>query len=233
MQYLFIDVIIALLLLVTVLRGYRRGFVLTLCGFLAIFVALIGASLFSNALTQPASQAIQPIIESSIQQVVSDSLSDGPASGAPENGEQGASDGSMPLQEILDLLKQSPVYRGFADAIQTALDEGVVSATANATMVISDYIATQVARIVLFAVSFILILILWFFISHALDLAFRLPVLSTLNRWGGAAFGLLKGCLLLFVACWLIKGGLLPQEVISGTYLLRFFCSASPLSLLP
>lgn len=244
MEYLIFDVVIAALLALALFRGYRRGFILTFCGFLAIFVALIGASLVSNALVQPASQAISPIIESSIQQVVSQQLQD-PADTSPEDDSsdplqdptlqppQSDPMEGAPLEEILALLRQSTLYRGFADALQSAVDQGLVAATANATLVISEYIAGQVARMVLFAVSFVLILILWFFISHALDLAFRLPVLSALNRWGGAALGLVKGALLIFVACWLLKGGFIPQQAIQNTYLLHFFCTASPLSLFP
>ena len=243
MQYLIFDAIIVLLLAVAVWRGYRTGFILTFCGFLAIFVALIGATVVSNVLAQPVSQAISPMIESSIQQAVAEKLQspDGfeqenssqlPSSQPDQDSSQESPVPDLPLQEILDLLKQSPVYRGFAGALQSAVDAGLVSATANATMVISEYIAGQVARMVLFVVSFVLILILWFFVSHALDLAFKLPVLSSLNRWGGGALGLLKGALLIYVACWLLKGSFLPQEAIQSTYLLHFFCTSSPLTLL-
>ena len=240
MKYLIFDVVIALLLLLAVWQGYRRGFILTFCGFLAIFIALVGASLVSNTLAQPVSRAISPIIESSIQHAVSDKLSSGDVSamGGDAGAAQSQDPGQQPvledapLQEILDLLKQSPLYRGFADALQNAVDAGMVAATANATLVISEYIAGQLARMILFVVSFVLILILWFFNSHALDLAFKLPVLSTLNHWGGAALGLAKGCLLVFVACWLLKGSFLPQQAIQSTYLLHFFCTASPLTLL-
>lgn len=243
MQYLIFDAAIVLLLALAVWRGYRKGFILTFCGFLAIFVALIGATVVSNVLAQPVSQAISPMIESSIQQAVAeklqspDPLGQENASQLPDSfGSQAPSQESpasdLPLQEILDLLEQSPVYRGFAGALQSAVDAGLVSATANATIVISEYIAGQVARMVLFVVSFVLILILWFFVSHALDLAFKLPVLSSLNRLGGGALGLLKGALLIYVACWLLKGSFLPQEAIQNTYLLHFFCTASPLTLL-
>ena len=43
MTYLILDLVIAALLAMAAWRGYRRGFVLTLCGFLAIFVAYVGA----------------------------------------------------------------------------------------------------------------------------------------------------------------------------------------------
>ena len=36
---------------------------------------------------------------------------------------------------------------------------------------------------VLFAVAFFAILIAWSFLSHALDLVAKLPVLSTVNAW--------------------------------------------------
>ena len=42
-------------------------------------------------------------------------------------------------------------------------------------------------------VSFALVLLLWLLLSRVLDLACKLPVLSTLNHWSGAALGLVKG----------------------------------------
>lgn len=242
MQYLIFDAIIVVLLALSVWRGYRTGFILTFCGFLAIFVSLIGATVVSNVLAQPVSKAISPMIESSIQHSVSEKLQSPDLSVEDSSQVQlpAGSDSSqespvpdLPLEELLTLMKESPLYRGFADALQSAVDAGLVAATANATMVISEYIAGQIARIVLFVVSFVLILILWFFVSHALDLAFKLPVLSSLNRWGGGALGLFKGALLIYVACWLLKGSFLPQEAIQSTYLLHFFCNSSPLTLLP
>lgn len=249
MTYLAFDLVVAALLLLAAWRGYRRGFILTLCGFLAIFVALIGASLVSNTLAAPLSRTLQPVVEHSLQQIFQEHISGGssaqlpggaqlPDTSAPvisegqEEPEESPQAADLPLEEALAVLKDSKLYQGFADAFQKAVNEGLVAATANAARVISDYIARQVAQLLVFVVSFVLILVLWFFLSHALDLAFKLPVLSTLNRWSGAALGLFKGSLLLFIACWLLKGSLLPQEAIQNTYLLKFFCTASPLTLL-
>lgn len=225
--YLAFDSVIAALLLLALWRGYRRGFILTLCGFLAIFVALIGATVVSNVLAEPAAHSIRPIVEHHIQRVL-----DEQAAEALSSASQTAEHVPLPLQEALDTLKGTKLYRGFADAVQKSVNDGMVAATANAARIIADYIARQLAQIVLFLISFLLILILWFFISHALDLAFRLPVLSTLNRWSGAVLGLLRGGLLLFIACWLLKGSLLPQDAIQNSYLLNFFCTASPMTLL-
>lgn len=242
MTALVFDLIIAALLLLAVWRGYRTGFILTLCGFLAIFVAFIGATIVSNALSAPVSRIIQPVVEHNIQQVFLQNLPneigivDGSSSDSESSSESGTdssdSTAEVSLQEALNLLKGSPLYKGFADAFQKAVNTGMVSATVNASRAIADYVSKQIAQLFLFFVSFILILVLWFFLSHALDLAFRLPVLSTLNHWSGAVLGLLKGTLILFITCWLLKGSFLPESTIQNTYLLKFFCTVSPLTLL-
>ena len=43
MNPIIYDVLAAAVLILALWEGYRKGFVLTLCGFLALFVALIGA----------------------------------------------------------------------------------------------------------------------------------------------------------------------------------------------
>ena len=102
--------------------------------------------------------------------------------------------------------------------------------TTSAARAVADYLALELTRMFLFLVSFALVLLLWLLLSRVLDLAFRLPVLSTLNHWSGAAVGLGKGCVLLFIACWLFRG-LFPTEAVEQSVLLRFFCGAGPLAL--
>lgn len=229
MTYLVYDAVILLVLLFFLWQGYRKGFVLTLCGFLAIFVAFIGASLVSNALSGPLSQALQPVVEQQLQTIfqehltgvsVSDLMAGSSQTPAPE----------LPLQEALDVLKNTPIYQGFAEAFQKGVDSGMVAATANAARLIADFIAREVAQLVLFLISFVLILILWFFLSHALDLAFRLPVLSSLNRWSGALLGLIKGALLVCILCQLLKNSYISGEMLENTYLLPYFCFPAQLA---
>ena len=107
------------------------------------------------------------------------------------------------------------------EGFQKALNDGIVAATTNAARAISDYVARQIARTVLYVVAFVLILVLWTILSRVLDLAFKLPVLSTLNRWSGGAVGLCEGVLLVFVVCTLLKGGVLPEEVVENSHLLK------------
>lgn len=235
MTYLAFDLVIAVLLLLAVCRGYKKGFVLTLCGFLAIFVAFIGATIVSDALAEPMSQAIRPVIEHNIQHVLAEQTETSDLS-LPISDDSTSSEEAEPpafsLEKTLAALKDSKLYKGFAEAFQKAVDSGVAAATANAARAIAGYIAKQITQMALFLVSFGLILALWFLLSHALNLAFKLPVLSTLNHWSGAAFGLLHGGLLVFIACWLLKDRFLSQDAVENTYLLHWFCTVSPLDLL-
>jgi len=227
MNPILYDLVVALFLLLALWQGYRKGFILTLCGFLAVFVAFFGASVISDVLAAPVADVLRPVVEQQILQVVEQqvltadlSVIDQLSAVAPED-----------LNSLLSALQDTALFQGFAEAFRNSVDSGVIKVTGNAVQAIAHYVAVQLAETALFLVAFVTILAIWYFISHALDLAFRLPVLSTLNHWAGAVLGLVKGVVLLYIAAQLLKGGFLPSEVVRDTHLVRFFCEVSPLAL--
>ena len=227
MEYLLFDLIVLAVLALTVFQGYRRGFVLTLCGFLAVFVAFFGASFLSSVLARPLAQAVTPALEQSLR----DSVGSYYQFAASESGSQeDAFFADLPLEDALEALQDSTLFQGLSETIAQAVDAGMESAAAGVLQALAQYAALQITRAALFLVCFVLILAGWYVLSHALDLAFHLPVLSALNQWSGAALGLIKGGVLLFIACWLL-GGMLPREAVEGSVLLRFFCTANPFAL--
>ena len=134
-----------------------------------------------------------------------------------------------PLGELLEPLTDSKFFQGFAEAFQKAADGKAADIVTHTAQALAHFVAVQIARIVIFAVAFFAVLIAWFFLSHALDLVAKLPVLSTVNAWGGGAVGLVKGALIVYIAVWLLRGSF-PPATIEGSYLLKFFTSAIPLS---
>ena len=230
MEFLIFDLIVAIVLIVSVVQGYRKGFVLTLCGFLAVFVAFIGASILSDALAGPVSRAITPAVESGIQDTIGSYYQYTPPLSEGSTQEDSFFQ-DLPLEEALAALEVSALYRTLTQNFQQAVESGVETVAANAVQALAEYVAAQLTRMVLFLLSFVIILAGWFVLSHALDLAFRLPVLSTLNQWSGAVIGLIKGGVLLFIACWLFRG-LIPQEAVDQSVLLRFFCTTNPFVLI-
>ena len=246
MSFVIFDVVILILLLLTAWKGYRRGFVLTLCSLLAVFVAFIGATVISSQLARPMSRLIQPALERSITQVLEEQThavlpppETSEASQPPalsdafsgEEGQEGEEDwlAQLPLDEVLDALHLRSLTASACSAKRAASS---VSPNTSAARAVADYLALELTRMFLFLVSFALVLLLWLLLSRVLDLACKLPVLSTLNHWSGAALGLVKGGLIVFILCWLLRGSLISQEAVEGTVLLRFFCTHTPLSLL-
>ena len=138
-------------------------------------------------------------------------------------------EGSLPDAEVIREISTS-INEFFGQSQLKSLDD-VKRKMVNAVRALAEYVAVQLTRTVLFLLCFVLILAGWFVLSHALDLAFKLPVLSTLNQWSGAAVGLVKGGVLLFIACWLFRG-LIPQEAVDQSILLRFFCTTNPFLLI-
>ena len=233
MGFFIFDLIVLIVLILAVVQGPRQGCGLTLCGLLAVFVAFIGASILSDALAGPVSQAITPAIESGIQDTVGSYYQYTPP---VEDSGDGSTPGDaffdeLPLEDVLAALQDSSLYRSLTQNFQQAVEDGVETVAANAVRALAEYVAVQLTRTVLFLLCFVLILAGWFVLSHALDLAFKLPVLSTLNQWSGAAVGLVKGGVLLFIACWLFRG-LIPQEAVDQSILLRFFCTTNPFLLI-
>lgn len=206
---LILDLVFVLVLVLSCALGVKKGFVLSFCGLVAFFVALFGALFVSNALCEPVAQAITPYVEKLLQQGLDQTLT-----------QRGLSMDQLSLGELSDALKNVPFLQSLPNALG-----GVNQAAGSLFQSVSSALARELARMVLFVLSFLLILLLWFFLSHALDLVAKLPVLSTANRLGGGLVGLVKGFLLLVVCAWVLThtSGLLDPKVLEGSLVLPWF----------
>ena len=218
MSGIVLDLILGALLLFFLWRGYSKGFVLTLCGLLAVFVALIGGSILADALARPVARAVAPVVESSLQDSIGSYFQYAP----PETADSSVPDTffeDLPLSGALEALQDSPLCGGLAEAFAQGVDQGVESVAAGVIRSLAEYAAVQLTRTVLFLLCFVLVLAAWTLLSHALDLAFRLPVLSTLNHWAGALAGLAMGLLVAGIGLWLL-GDFIPRQALADSILL-------------
>ncbi len=136
------------------------------------------------------------------------------------------------MQDVLSVLRDMGLYEDLLNTIDQAVQDGMTAVAANAAAAVAAAIAQSVAYSVIFTVAFALILIAWKVFSHAVDLVAKLPGLNFLNKTGGAAMGLIKGVLILFLVAWLIQysGKLIPET--QQTHLLKFFMTTNPMTLL-
>ncbi len=228
-SYIF-DIIIIAILALFAWRGAAKGLILTLCGLATVFVGYFGAQFLSNAFCEPVAGIIRPVIASAMREALPESVqgaldgmngylpapsaSPGAAespetSGTPEAaappGGTAPQTPSYTVGQVMDDIREAGIFNGIYPSLQEAVDSGRVQQGAFQSPVdaLADYAAKGVARSVLFALIFLAVTVGWFLLSHALDLAFKLPILSQINLIGGLAIGLLEGALIVAVLVWL------------------------------
>ncbi len=213
MPIIIYDIAIAAIVAFCVYNGYKKGFFLTLCGFLAMFVALFGAIYITNAFAPTLGEFFTPIIQMPIQSAVDAHL---------------AMAVSADTADILAALQETPLLGGFVESMELSLQ----SSADALILTIAEFIGLQVARIVLFLASYILIILAWSVISRALNLAFYLPLLSSMNALAGAGVGVFQGLLGAYALAWALSMGVLTTAEIETTYLLHFFLAYNPIPMI-
>lgn len=215
---IFVDLFMAAILLLALVLGIRQGFLQSLARVAIVIVALLGAAWLAEHLADPAAKWLEPVLTEKLQQQMS---------GQPA----AADDPSLAAAGILETF-------GFSG---DTLDEMVRSVTEKAQEVgqtlLSAVVSTvlrSVAYAVVYLVSFLLLLLLLRLLLAPLHLFTKLPGVHGINAALGGVLGLVKGALLLFFAVWLLRRLQLwiTPELISQTYILRFFAEHSPMELI-
>ena len=238
-----IDAIFALVLVLGVVLGAKRGLFRSFMALAAILVALIGASLLTDALTGPVTEALMPRAEKSVQEWFD-------AAGRSSQGEAPALEGAVeqdePSSESTDMV--SPAQGDADDASPLAVTgllknllhfdlDGAVrrslrSAAQEAALTAVRTLLGSVVRTLVFVLCFLVLTLLLRLVTAGIDKVLDLPVLNALNTIGGSALGLIESALLLFLVCDLApKLGFKTFTEYEGTYLLSFFMSHTPRSL--
>ena len=197
---LALDLILLLLWGLVILLAARRGFFVVALQLVAWIVSITLAGMFSAPLAQPlyeafAQGAARRFIEGNIDQAV--------------QGSQAA----QYAQEVLAGLPQSLARLAQMAGIST---QGLIDnlqarqfSAANAAQLLEETIVAPLAiaaiRILLSLVLFTLLLFVTRLIGRKIAKLRRLPVLKQADRLLGAALGLVKGALLLFVLVLLLR----------------------------
>lgn len=230
MAFLIADGLVLAVLLIFACIGARRGLILSLCGLLAFVVAFLGASFAARTLSPVVADALEPKFAAAIEEQLNESIRQQAAAGEAAV----LSPDDVPLEGVLDALREMGFYETLINTVDRAVESGMTAVAASAAAAVAAAIAQSAAYLILFLLGFFLILLAWRLLSRALDLVARLPGLHFLNKTGGALFGLVQGCIILFVAAWLLQffGQMLPRELVEQTVLLKFFMTTTPFSLL-
>lgn len=228
---IILDVLLLAVLVFFILRGAKKGFVLTLCSLVAVLVAIIGANILADMLTPKVAEAIQPKLEQVITEQLNEAIGQldfSQMDSLPPTVED------IPVTGVLEVLRENELYKQFLGGIEDALNEGAAATAASAASRVAAVVAAQLARGLIFIIGFLVVLLAWTLLSHALDLVAKLPVLNSLNSGLGGVIGLVKGVVIVYIAVWALYSltGYVTQEMMEQTYLFRFLALHSPMELL-
>lgn len=220
-----IDGILAAVLIVCAVLGWRRGAFKSVMGIAVVLVALVGAGVISNAGAPMAAKAIAPVISEQIENRFDSALQDVLPE---ESGETANEETAQGLFSAAGLYQKTAENMA-KDAMEQAAQTGQTMVEAAMESMIQS-----AAAAVLFFVSFIILLILLKLVCNVLGLLTAVPGLHFMNAAGGAVFGLLQGVIILIALIWAVQffAGSVPAQVADETILFRFFSAMNPIALL-
>ena len=219
-----VDIIIIAVLVLFAWRGAKKGLILSLFSLLALLVAFYGAKYVSTSFTAPVADILRPSIQMSINELLEGETPDtilsiaAQTAEAPEDSTSGAESAPVAtdfsLKQILRLLDRADQFPGLREYLEEAVEEEAIEITSTAATAVASYLAKVAASALLFGLSFVVILLVWGLTGRALDLTFKLPILSAVNAIGGLLFGVVKAVVILLVLVWLGKliGWITPEN---------------------
>lgn len=214
---MLIDVICLLILVACCLSGYRKGLLMSLCSLLVLALCCLGASLAQQKLTPRAVAYLEPILTERVEARLQTELEDQTQQAVEQAEDTGLIIGGqrVTLGDLAELLErfgldvEQSVTEGASEAMEPAV-HGAAQAMARA-------VVEPMAEMLIFFAAFLILYLVLHSVVLAVNVVDRLPALHTLNRAGGAIFGLIGGVLMLAVAMVVLRRtGFLPEDALNG-----------------
>lgn len=225
MNFILDGVLIAICIAVIV-HSVKRGFVKTILSIVASIAAVLLAVVFTPNLSAFFyDKFVLSGISSSIAGTISSLAGNGDAAGIADMFSK------MP-DALSGILRQYNVSEETVNGMLEAAKSGtgtVQSISDTIAAPIASAISSALAFIAIFAVSVIALkIVIW-----AIDMVFKFPVLSTVNKAGGLALGVMLAAVVIFVysavaanlvsALGSVSPKLFGPDVIEGTIIVKFF----------
>lgn len=218
------DIAAAAILLLFLILGARAGLIRSLAGLVIVVVALVGAGMIAATFADPAAKLVAPMIEKAVAEKVEEAII----------AETGMLDTERADPELGELLSMLGLDEEVKESITNRAEQTIRDTGASVISAVVESLCRSMIYGLLYLLSFLGLWLMLHVLAKAMDLLAKLPGLSTLNALGGAALGLLKGVLVLFLAIWAARrlGVSFETEEVAQTYILQFFATHTPLSML-
>jgi uncharacterized membrane protein required for colicin V production len=195
--------IIFAILIFCLLRGLQVGLIRSACGVLAVVAAGLlasqGAALLSPAVADLVAEPLSGLVEQQMTDALADAFGGEAALDALDGSDLFGS------VEISTVLRTMGLYDDVANAVDSAVSSTLSTVIPPVANALAQQIADRLAYGLVYLGLFLVVLALGQILGGVLNLADHLPGLHTLNRLGGAVFGLVKGAAILLTLWWLMQ----------------------------
>ena len=220
---LLADLLLGAIFVVFALVAGRRGFYKSVMPLIVLVLAALCAVFLSSKLTAPVTERFYPKVEAQLFEKID-------FSGLSEIDASASADKLMSLlpEEAAEKLEQL----GLREKMVTALDDALQSLSESGEAKTETVVSTAAKKafsglvhILLFFVLFLVCVIVFSVVQHALSLVIKLPLVRQADCLLGAALGLVTCALLLKIVLWAAKlaGSTFFTDLAEGTKLLAFF----------
>jgi uncharacterized membrane protein required for colicin V production len=228
---LLLDLLTVLIFAAAVVRSWRRGLVRAVIETAGYLLALIAANLCSLSL---GNWLYQSVLAPLLYNQVSQSLAAQIRTGGAQSGR------ALPISNGLAGFFAQYGGESFSKSVSDAVGTGEKAAAGALMNTMVEPILLSVSRVIAFFAVFFLCLFVVHAVARLSDVVFHIPIVRELNRLGGAAFGAVKGVILLFLLSTLVavlipvfslhENPPITNNTISATSVFKYVYQVNPLS---
>lgn len=217
-----IDIVIAVVLIVFAVVGWKNGLIRGLVGLAAMVLAVVLSAQISRAAApEIVDRYLRPATYAAIEERAEELSREAGASSSVEELRRN-------LSQILDAIPSGFIRERAQDALDDALPLGEPIGGAflmpleelgkDMADTVLDTLVQDVLRSILCAALFVVLSALFRMAARILRIVEKLPGVRQLNELGGALAGLGKGLLLVCLAVWVLRQtGVLTPEMAAGS----------------
>lgn len=228
-MHILIDIAIVVIIAGAVWTGYRKGFVLGICGILAIVISFYGANLIADTYYEEFTPILEPfvggLVDVSVDKTLNPSKNDeeDPDSFFSYTGETNTKEAvyTVTLMSLGRFGLSESAAKPIADIMATQLSEiGPTFRTA-----LTSRLCNTLTKALAFTIVFLLFIIVFTVAANLLNLKLTVPGLDLVNNLIGAGVGFVKAWFIVSLIAWIMRyaGVLFFAEAAQKTWILKFF----------
>jgi len=239
---IFIDIVIFAVVVFTVWRGIKSGFIRGLVGLASLIICLILAGAAAKAFSADFSDMIRPFVGGMVERQIQSVLPKFdenyiPPAGTevdynytPDNPEDTTQQSDVWLLSE-ETLRKLGIFAPAARKIANSVEQEAETLGVEVATLLTDKLSAALAYIAVFAVAFVLLAIICVVAGNLINLAFTLPGLHLTDQILGSLLGLAKGLLLIFFAATVLRNmGIITSAIVEKTVILEYLVLHNPVA---